>query len=111
MPDCYETMSTIAPEYTILALSGDGEPSLACATYGKGRICVIMDAPVHANDICGDSPALSQTIVSRMLDWSKRSKSVDLPVLEIVNRPLLQFLQNHPNIFPFLQNLLQQLGL
>jgi len=112
MPDCYDTVGTVAPQYTILALNSDGEPSLACATYGKGKIVVTMDAPLGPwEDICYDNPPLSQAMISRILDWSKRSKSVDIPIVETINRPFLNWLQSHPNLFPLLQKLLQGFGL
>jgi hypothetical protein len=111
MPDCYETMGYIAPEYTILSLSDDGEPGLACAEYGLGKIIVQMDAPLSILDLCGDYPALSKDMVSRMIGWAGKTKSVNLPILETVNRPLLQFLQSSQNMFPLLQKLLLRLGL
>jgi hypothetical protein len=69
MPDCYETMGTISPEYKILALSADGEPSFACTNYGMGRVIVQMDATLRGEDICGDIPPLSKKMVIRMLKW------------------------------------------
>ena len=38
------------------------------------------------------------------------TKTVTMPRDKMVNRPLLQFLQSHPNLFPILQKLIQQLG-
>jgi len=112
MPDCYETMGTIGTQYTILVVSDDGEPGLACAKYGDGKIIVIMDAPFTGGmDVCGDSPSLSQNFVTQMLGWVDKAKSVNLPKDIVSNRPLIQFLQSHPNLFPFLQKLIQSLGL
>ncbi|GAH26118.1 unnamed protein product, partial [marine sediment metagenome] len=36
---------------------------------------------------------------------------VTMPRDKEINNPFLQFLQNHPNLFPLLQKLIQQLGL
>jgi hypothetical protein len=112
MPDCYETMGTIAPEYTVLVLSEGGEPGLACTTWGTGKIIIQMDATFGlGTDLCGDNPPLTEDMVVRMLDWTCKGKSTDLPVAETVNKPLLQFLQSYPNMFPLLQKLFQRLGL
>jgi hypothetical protein len=112
MPDAGDTMGTIAAEYTILALSEGGEPSFACAEYGKGKIVMTMDGELGPwTDICGDNPPMSQAMVLRMLDWSKKPKSADIPLVETINRPLLQILQSHPNLFPLLQKIIHQLGL
>ncbi len=35
---------------------------------------------------------------------------VSMPRNKLINRPFLQFLQDHPNMFPILQRLLQRLG-
>jgi hypothetical protein len=111
MPDCYETIGFIAPEYTILALSASGEPGFACAKFGTGKIIVSMDAILPFDDVCGDDPALSEDMVMRMFDWADKAKSVELPINIAINRPLLQFLQNHPNLFPLLQKLFHNFGL
>jgi hypothetical protein len=42
-------------------------------------------------------------------NWSKME--VDMPRNKVVIRPVLNFLQSHPNIFPLLQLLIQRLGL
>ena len=42
-------------------------------------------------------------------DWA--TFTVTMPRNKIVNRPLIQFLQSHPNVFPMLQKILQNLGL
>ncbi|MCK4365766.1 MAG: PKD domain-containing protein [Thermoplasmatales archaeon] len=42
-------------------------------------------------------------------DWSELT--VTMPRTRAINTPFLNFLQNHPNLFPILQRLLQRLGL
>jgi hypothetical protein len=42
-------------------------------------------------------------------DWG--TLTVTIPRDKVLNRPILQFLQNHPNMFPLLQRLLQHFGL
>ena len=109
MPDCYEIMGTIAPEYKILALSGDGEPGFACAKFGTGKIIVNMDAGFPYADVCGDNPCLSEDMVMRWFDWADKSKPVEIPGNLVFNRPILNFLNGHPNLFPLLQKIIQQL--
>jgi hypothetical protein len=43
-------------------------------------------------------------------DWSD-AHTIAIPRNKIVNKPLLQFLQCHPNLFPTIQKILQILGL
>jgi len=71
MPDCFDDVGTVASEYTILALSGAGDPSFGCANYGKGRVIVEMDCPLGPGigDVCGDCPSLSEAMVTRMVEW------------------------------------------
>ena len=71
MPDCFDDVGTVAPEYTILAQSGAGDASFGCANYGKGRVIVEMDCPLGPSigDVCGDSPSLSEAMVTRMVEW------------------------------------------
>jgi hypothetical protein len=42
-------------------------------------------------------------------DWAQLE--VTIPRNKVINRPILNILQNHPNLFPILQRLLQRLGL
>ena len=108
MPDSYDESGNIASEYTILALSDDGEPGFACAEYGTGKIIVTMDAAlIGSMDVCGDSPSLSEDMVMRMLDWAKKAKSVEVTREITINSLILNFLQCHPNLFSLLQKLLQ----
>ncbi len=46
----------------------------------------------------------------KVSDWSN-PLIVTMPRTKTINNPLLNFLQNHPNMFPILKLLLQQLGL
>ena len=111
MPDCADTVGEIDSNYTILTLSELGVPCFACAEYGDGKIIIQMNGALgFYEDSCGDNPPLSQEMVYRMLEWSRRSKSVDLSVVETIQRPIINFFQSHPNIFPLLQILIQQLG-
>lgn len=43
-------------------------------------------------------------------EWSEEFE-VTMPRNRIINRPFLQFLQNHPHVFPILRQLLQLIGL
>ena len=55
--------------------------------------------------------SLSQDMVVRMLDWACKAKSAEMPRDITMNIPTLNFFQSHPNIFPILQKLLQNLEL
>jgi len=45
-------------------------------------------------------------------DWDYAFRTiVNKPIPKAINSPLLKFLENHPNLFPILQLLLQRLGL
>lgn len=45
-------------------------------------------------------------------DWDYAFRPiVNKPIPKTFNTPLLNFLENHPNLFPLLQLLLQRLGL
>jgi len=112
MPDCSETIGTVDSNYTILALSEWGGPGFACAEYGAGKIIIQLDYELgFYEDPCGDEPSLTPEMVYRMFEWARRSKSVVLPVVETIQRPILNFLQSHPNMFPLLQKLIQNFGL
>ncbi len=71
MPDAFDRSGTVNPAYTILALSGESEPTFGCANYGRGRVIVEMDAPLGCGicDVCGDCPSLSEAMVTRMVEW------------------------------------------
>jgi hypothetical protein len=38
------------------------------------------------------------------------TKTITMPRDKVINNPVLQFLQLHPNLFPLLQIILQKLG-
>ena len=71
MPDAFDRSGTVNPAYTILALSGESEPTFGCANYGKGRVIVEMDCPLGPGicDVCDDCPSLSEAMVTRMVEW------------------------------------------
>ena len=71
-----------------------GEPVLLSHTYTAGTYII----RAQAKDI---SQAES--------DWSELE--ITMPRNRAINMPFLNFLQNHPNMFPLLQMLLQRLGL
>ena len=80
MPDCFDEVGAVGPEWTILALSADGDPSFACATYGYGKVIVEMDAPYPAGDVCGDAISLGNNMVLRMISWVAGSCAPPPPV-------------------------------
>ena len=49
-------------------------------------------------------------IYGRESEWSD-PLSVTMPRNKVINRPFLNFLENHPSLFPLLQELLRQVGL
>lgn len=80
MPDCFDEVGAVGPEWTILALDANGDPSFACATYGNGKVIVEMDAPYPAGDVCGDAKSLNDNMVGRMVSWVAGSCAPPPPV-------------------------------
>jgi hypothetical protein len=71
MPDNFDTIGPVGPEWKILARTQSGDPTFACSEYGDGKVIVQMDAPYNEGvaDITGDMPSLSDAMVLRMVQW------------------------------------------
>jgi hypothetical protein len=52
----------------------------------------------------------TKDVLGKESDWSD-PLSINMPRNKVINTPFLNYLQNHPNLFPILQKIIQRLGL
>ena len=104
--------------YTFTSIDPDGDDVSYYIEWGDGyttpwtefRPSGVGYSESHSWDTQGNFviQAKAKDIYGAESEWT--TLTVTIPRDKVVNRPLLQFLQCHPNLFLILQKLIQQLG-
>jgi len=86
---------------------GDGTPSTWSAFQNSG----IPYSASHTWSTQGTYTISAKAKDTQGAESSVSTLTITIPRDKAINRPILNFLQSHPNLFPLLQKLLQNLGL
>ena len=69
-PPAYDTVGTIAPEWTVLVNGGISNPTLSIANYGTGRVIVELGNTNLINHSCYCGVCQDDIMIERMVEWA-----------------------------------------